>query len=244
MKEGKKTLNASDHFPAKKLMELSAHIGGRKKDCKPSMREFIREYDPNNNNAVICVKRMQEQLSKAANALYEAAAAGEQILVVGTSSNVSTTVKNCCKLNSIMYVANRWPGGLISNSETTNKNIRKLRASSSVDNMLRTDRLYGGLVLRGSNFQSMESFNPTCILLFSPSTTAIQEVASNPNLRVILVADTTTEVQKIQEANKKNIIVPLNTENIQAGPYIMEQLMSFILTGRNNATQRRLAQRD
>lgn len=239
MKKEAKKAESGERFSVETLMGLSAHIGGKRKACAPSMRRFIESYD-SNNNAVICLDQMVEQLNKAVDVLHEAASGGEQILVVATSGNVSGFVKEFCEKHSIMHIVNKWPGGLLSNRETTNKNIKKLRLDSVVSP--KTERIFGGLVQRQSTFKARDFFNPKYILMFDPNNTTMREVASNPNVNVILIADTNTEVQKIQEVNPINLVIPLNTENVQAGPYVMENLLNVLLDGKNSGTRRKLSQ--
>jgi small subunit ribosomal protein S2 len=239
MTKGETKLEAGKRFSAEVLIELSAHIGGKKKACTPSMRRFIESYDPN-NNATICLKQMVAQLERAANMLYEGAANGKQTLVVATSGNVSGHVKQYCEKNSIMHIVHKWPGGLLSNRETTNKNIKKLRLGSPVAE--RTKRIFKGLVQsNGTTLKGKDLFKPQCILLFDPNETTMREVASNANVNVILIADTNTNVKQIQEANPNNIVIPLNTENVQAGPYVMKTLLAALLEGKNSETRRKLS---
>ncbi len=119
------------------LLEAGSHFGHQVTRSNPKAREFI--FEARDNIHIIDLAITKEWLEEAgAYVLGLAQKPGTTLLVIGTkrqaapivSSTVKKTreeIKDASEKESVMYVVDRWIGGLLTNYQEVSKNLKKLK---------------------------------------------------------------------------------------------------------------------
>jgi len=108
----------------KKLLEAGVHFGHQTKRWNPKMKPFI--FGARSNIYIIDLEKTAECLNQARDFLHAIAAKGGRILFVGTKKQAQEIVGEEAKRSDMFYMNYRWPGGLLTNFETSRKSLEKL----------------------------------------------------------------------------------------------------------------------
>ncbi len=109
----------------KDLLEAGCHFGHRTERWHPKAGRFI--YDDRDGIHIIDLAKTKEGLENAAKTLQEAAAAGQDILFVGTKRQAKTILKEQATRIGAHFLTERWIGGFLTNWDTIHKNLEKIR---------------------------------------------------------------------------------------------------------------------
>lgn len=112
----------------KKIQELfdaSCHLGHKKNKIHPKAKKYIYTFEQ--GTSIIDLTKTVDFLEKAKKFIQELAKNKKKILIVATKKIASGFVGQICQANNIAYINNKWPAGLMTNFETINKNIKKLK---------------------------------------------------------------------------------------------------------------------
>lgn len=108
----------------KKLLEAGVHFGHQTKRWNPKMKPFI--FGARSNIYIINLEKTAEYLNQARDFLHTVAAKGGRILFVGTKKQAQEVIAQEAKRSDMFFVNHRWPGGLLTNFETSKKSLEKL----------------------------------------------------------------------------------------------------------------------
>lgn len=109
----------------KKLLETGAHFGHKTSRWHPKMAPYI--HSKKNGSHIIDLVKTAEKLEVALGFIEKTAAAGKQVLLVGTKKQARDIVKTAAEKTSMPYVTERWVGGLLTNANTMNNRIKHLK---------------------------------------------------------------------------------------------------------------------
>ncbi len=128
------------------LLEAGAHFGHLTRRWNPKMKPYI--FMERNGIHIIDLKKTQELLDAAFNAVSNSVAEGRRPLFVGTKSQASDVVGQEAKRCNAYYVTERWLGGMLTNFTTIRKsvkrltNIEKMETDGTFDNITKKERLF------------------------------------------------------------------------------------------------------
>jgi small subunit ribosomal protein S2 len=106
------------------LLLSGAHFGHLTRRWHPRMKPYILM--EKNKIHLIDLRKTQEYLEKACNAVSEIAARGEQILFVGTKKQAKDIIRIEAERAHCPYVTERWLGGMLTNFSTIRKGLKTL----------------------------------------------------------------------------------------------------------------------
>ncbi|TLY32814.1 MAG: 30S ribosomal protein S2 [Ignavibacteria bacterium] len=106
------------------LIEAGAHFGHLTRRWNPKMKPFI--FMERNGIHIIDLKKTQELLEVASNAIANIVADGKRILLVGTKKQASIVIEEEAKRCRQFYVSERWLGGMLTNFTTIRKSVKRL----------------------------------------------------------------------------------------------------------------------
>ena len=109
----------------KELLAAGAHFGHKTSRWHPKMAPYI--HSKRQGAHVINLEKTVEALDEALPKMTELASKGKKVLFVGTKKQLKDTVKEVAESIDMPYVTVRWVGGMLTNVETVNKQIRKLK---------------------------------------------------------------------------------------------------------------------
>lgn len=118
------------------MLKSGVHFGHRTSKWHPAMAPFI--YTTKQKIHILNLASTQQKLQEAMQAAAALAAAGKQILFVGTKHQATAIVKQYAEQAGMPYVNHRWLGGTLTNFFTISSVARKLTK-------LKTDRDLGEL---------------------------------------------------------------------------------------------------
>ncbi len=109
----------------KELLAADAHFGHKTSRWHPKMAPYI--HSKRQGAHIINLEKTVEALDEALPKMTELAGKGKKVLFVGTKKQLKDTVKEVAESIDMPYVTVRWVGGMLTNVETVNKQIRKLK---------------------------------------------------------------------------------------------------------------------
>ena len=109
----------------KELLESGVHFGHQTKRWNPRMKEYI--FGERNGIHIIDLQKTLKMFKEAARFISDCAGEGKAILFVGTKRQAQEAVAEEAKRCSMFYVNSRWLGGLLTNWETVQKSIERLK---------------------------------------------------------------------------------------------------------------------
>ena len=109
----------------KALLEAGAHFGHKTSRWHPKMAPYI--HSKRGGSHIINLEKTVEGLDQALPKLTEIAKSGKKVLFVGTKKQMKDAVKAAAESVEMPYVTVRWVGGTLTNVETVNRQIKKLK---------------------------------------------------------------------------------------------------------------------
>ncbi len=188
----------------KLLLEAGVHLGHKTLRWNPKMKQFI--FGEKNSIHIIDLTQTVEFLKNALVQVHKTISSGGKILIVSTKKQASEQVSELAKDTGQFYVNYRWLGGMLTNWNTIQNSIKRLK------------KLNEQLSKENTGFTKKE------ILKFAKekeklhrSLGGISEMKKTPDL--IFIIDTNIESLAVAEAKKLRIpiIAVLDTNSDPSG---------------------------
>jgi small subunit ribosomal protein S2 len=111
----------------KELLEAGVHFGHQVRRWNPKMKEFI--FGERNGINIIDLQKTQKMFRDAISFVTNLAAEdrGRNILFVGTKRQAQDAIREEAERAGQYYINQRWLGGLLTNFQTVQKSIKRLR---------------------------------------------------------------------------------------------------------------------
>jgi small subunit ribosomal protein S2 len=106
------------------LLGAGAHFGHLTRRWNPRMKPFI--FMERNGIHIIDLKKTQELLEIACNAIAELSAEGRRVLFVGTKKQAKMIIEEEARRCGQFFVSERWLGGMLTNFSTIRKSVKRL----------------------------------------------------------------------------------------------------------------------
>ena len=199
----------------KDLLEAGVHLGHKTFRWNPKMKPFI--FGEKNSVHIIDLSQTLELLNKALLELHRCASSNGKILFVSTKKQASELVANVAKETNNFYVNHRWLGGMLTNWNTINKSIKRLK------------KIEEDLKLEDTGFTKKELIKMSMEKeKLDRSLGGISNMKKLPDM--IFIIDTNIESLAVLEAKKLNIpIVAVVDSN--SNP----ELIDFPIPGNDDA---------
>ena len=134
------------HVELADLLNAGAHFGHLTRRWNPKMKPFI--FMERNGIHIIELKKTQELLDVAYNAITNLVAEGKRVLFVGTKKQAQQIIEEEAKRCGQFYVGERWLGGMLTNFTTIRKsvkrlnNIEKMEVDGTLDKLTKKEVLF------------------------------------------------------------------------------------------------------
>lgn len=115
----------------KQLLEAGVHFGHQAKRWNPKMKPYI--FTERNGIHVIDLHKSLKKIETAYEAMRDIAAAGGNVLFVGTKKQAQEAVKEQAERSGMFYVNNRWLGGMLTNYKTIKTRIARLKELETME---------------------------------------------------------------------------------------------------------------
>ena len=109
----------------KELLEAGVHFGHQTKRWNPKMKPYI--FGARNGIYILDLQQTVKLLDRAYEFIRDTVAKGEKILFVGTKRQAQEGIYEEASRCGMFYVNHRWLGGTLTNFQTIQKSIEKLK---------------------------------------------------------------------------------------------------------------------
>jgi len=109
----------------KDLLEAGVHLGHKTFRWNPKMKPFI--FGEKNSVHIIDLSQTLELLNKALLEMHKCASSKGKILFVSTKKQASELIADVAKETNNYFVNHRWLGGMLTNWNTINNSIKRLK---------------------------------------------------------------------------------------------------------------------
>ena len=188
----------------KQLLEAGVHLGHKTLRWNPKMKQYI--FGEKNSIHIIDLTQTVDFIKSALLEIHKVIASGGKILIVSTKKQASEQVSDLAKETGQYYVNYRWLGGMLTNWNTIQnsiKRLKKLQVQLSKENLGFTKK---EILKFGKEKEKLER-----------SLGGISEMKKTPDL--IFIIDTNIESLAVAEAKKLGIpiIAVLDTNSDPTG---------------------------
>ena len=174
----------------KQLLEAGVHLGHKTLRWNPKMKKFI--FGEKNSIHIIDLTQTVDFIKNALVQVHKTIASGGKLLVVSTKKQASEQVCDLAKETGQYYVNYRWLGGMLTNWNTIQNSIKRLK---KLDNQLSKENL-------GFTKKEILKFGKEKEKL-QRSLGGIADMKKTPDL--IFIIDTNIESLAVAEAKKLGI---------------------------------------
>ena len=219
----------------KQLLEAGVHFGHQTRRWNPKMKPFI--FTERNGIYIIDLQKTVKLIDNAYNFVKDVAANDGVVLFVGTKKQAQTAIEEEAKRAGQFYVNHRWLGGTLTNWNTIQNRIKRLKDLKKMEEDGTFDRLpKKEVALLNKQKDKLEKFLggiedmphiPDVLFVVDPrkEQIAIKE-AQKLNIPVVAMVDTNTDPDQV------DVIIPSNDDAIRAVRLITSKMADAVVEGR------------
>jgi len=224
------------------LLASGAHFGHLTRRWNPKMKPFI--FMERNGIHIIDLKKTQELLDVACNAVSNIVAEGKKPLFVATKKPAREVVEEEAKRCNSFYVTERWLGGMLTNFSTIRKsvkrltNIEKMESDGTFESITKKERLF--LSRERDKLQKVLSGVvdmarlPGMVFVVDVKKEAIAvNEATRLGIPVVAIVDTNCDPQKIDYP------IPANDDALKSVQIIAKAISDAVLEGQERVAAQR-----
>jgi small subunit ribosomal protein S2 len=216
----------------KQLLEAGVHFGHQTRRWNPKMKKYI--FTERNGIYIIDLQKTVKKVEEAYNWVKDLAGNGGTILFVGTKKQAQDSVKEEAARSGMYYVNQRWLGGTLTNFETIQKRISRLKdiERMSEDGTFevlpkkevvqlkkqqeRLEKFLGGI-------KDMKQL-PDALFIIDPRKERIAVAeAKKLNIPIVGIVDTNCDPDEI------DVVIPANDDAIRAVKLLTGKMADAIL---------------
>ena len=219
----------------KQLLEAGVHFGHQTRRWNPKMAPYI--FTERNGIYIIDLQKTVKKVDEAYNFVREVAGEGKTILFVGTKKQAQEAVKEEALRCDMFYVNERWLGGMLTNFQTIQKRINRLRELEKMEaenvfdvlpkkevillrqEMTKLQKFLGGI-------KDMQKL-PGALFIIDPRKERIAVAeAKKLGIPIVAIVDTNCDPDEIDH------VIPGNDDAIRAVKLLTGKMADAVIEGR------------
>lgn len=221
----------------KELLEAGAHFGHKISRWHPKMAPYI--HSKRQDTHIINLEKTVAGLEEALALTKKIAKDGKKILFVGTKKQLKAIVKEAAESVDMPYVTERWVGGTLTNVETVNRQIKKVKdlerrmKTGELEarySKLEVQRFQEEIAVLNTRYGGIKDMTdqPAAIIVTDAceDKNAIKE-AKTLHIPVIAICDTNVDPTDI------DIVIPANDDSTKAEKLILDYFVEAIKSAKN-----------
>ncbi len=226
----------------KELLEAGVHFGHQVRRWNPKMKEYI--FGERNGIYIIDLQKTQRMFRDALAFVSTAIAEdrGKTVLFVGTKRQAQDAVREEAERAGQYYVNQRWLGGLLTNFQTVQKSIKRLKELETMQTDgryekltkkegIKLDREREGLNKNLSGIKSMTRL-PDIVFIIDVRKEEIAVAEANRlGIPIVAVVDTNCSPEGI------DYVIPGNDDALRAVRLFASRIADSVLEGQQIATE-------
>ena len=226
----------------KELLEAGVHFGHQVRRWNPKMKEYI--FGERNGIYIIDLQKTQRMFREAIAFVTNLIAEdkGRTVLFVGTKRQAQDAIREESEKCSQFYVNQRWLGGLLTNFQTVQKSIKRLKDLEA----MQTDGRYEKLTKKerikldrereslNKNLSGIKNMNrlPDAIFIIDVKKEEIAVAEANRlGIPIVAVVDTNCSPEGI------DYVIPGNDDALRAVRLFASRISDAIVEGNQIATE-------
>ena len=219
----------------KQLLEAGVHFGHQTRRWNPKMAEYI--FTERNGIYIIDLQKTVKKVEEAYMFIREIAMNGDEVLFVGTKKQAQDSIKEEAERSGQYFVNARWLGGMLTNFNTIQKRINRLKQLENMEQnglfevlpkkeviklkaeMEKLEKYLGGI----KNMNKL----PGALFIVDPrkERNAILE-ARKLGIPVVAIVDTNCDPDEV------DYVIPGNDDAIRAVKLIASKVADAVIEGR------------
>src|SRR6266550_760581 len=226
----------------KELLEAGVHFGHQVRRWNPKMKEYI--FGERNGIYIIDLQKTQKMFREALQAVSNMVAEdrGKTVLFVGTKRQAQDAVREEAERSGQYYVNQRWLGGLLTNFQTVQKSIKRLKDLEAMQTdgryekltkkeRIKLDRERESLNKNLSGIKSMTRL-PDAVFIIDVKKEEIAVAEANRlGIPIVAVVDTNCSPEGI------DYVIPGNDDALRAVRLFASRIADAVLEGQQIATE-------
>ena len=219
----------------KQLLEAGVHFGHQTRRWNPKMAKYI--FTERNGIYIIDLQKTVRKVDEAYNFLRSVAEEGKSVLFVGTKKQAQEAVKEEALKADMYYVNERWLGGMMTNFQTIQKRISRLKQLEAMEADGTFDVLTKKEVLQlRHEMEKLEKFLggikdmnklPGALFIVDPRKERIAVAeARKLNIPIVAIVDTNCDPDEI------DYVIPGNDDAIRAVKLLTGRMADAVIEGR------------
>lgn len=226
----------------KELLEAGVHFGHQVRRWNPKMKEYI--FGERNGIYIIDLQKTQKLFRDALNYVQESLAErpNQKVLFVGTKRQAQDAIKEEAERCGQYYVNNRWLGGLLTNYQTVQRSIKKLKDIETMredgryemltkKERLKLDREHEGLMKNLAGIKDMGGIPDMLFVIDVRKEDIAVKEANRLGIPIVAVVDTNCSPEGIDH------VIPGNDDALRAIRLFASRIADAILEGRQIGTE-------
>ena len=219
----------------KQLLEAGVHFGHQTRRWNPKMAKYI--VTERNGIYIIDLQKTVKKVDEAYAFLRDVAAEGKSILFVGTKKQAQEAIKEEALRANMFYVNERWLGGMMTNFQTIQKRVNRLKELEAMEadgtfevltkkevqglrhEMEKLEKYLGGI-------KEMNKL-PGALFVVDPRKERIAVAeARKLNIPIVAIVDTNCDPDEV------DYVIPGNDDAIRAVKLMTGRMADAIMEGR------------
>jgi small subunit ribosomal protein S2 len=226
----------------KELLEAGVHFGHQVRRWNPKMKEYI--FGERNGIYIIDLQKTQKLFRDALNYVTETISERPRmkVLFVGTKRQAQDAIKEEAERCSQYYVNNRWLGGLLTNYQTVQKSIVKLKEIEAMredgrfemltkKERLKLDREHESLMKNLAGIKDMNGLPDMLFIIDVRKEDIAVKEANRLGIPIVAVVDTNCSPEGISQ------VIPGNDDALRAIRLFASRIADAILEGQQIGTE-------
>jgi small subunit ribosomal protein S2 len=226
----------------KELLEAGVHFGHQVRRWNPKMKEYI--FGERNGIYIIDLQKTQKLFRDALSAVQESLTErpNQKVLFVGTKRQAQDAIKEEAERCGQYYVNNRWLGGLLTNYQTVQKSIAKLKEIEAMredgrfdmltkKERLKLDREHEGLMKNLAGIKDMGGAPDMLFIIDVRKEDIAVKEANRLGIPIVAVVDTNCSPEGIDH------VIPGNDDALRAIRLFASRIADAILEGKQIGTE-------
>ena len=223
----------------KQLLEAGVHFGHQTRRWDPKMAEYI--FQARNGIHIIDLQKTSKKIDEAYKFMKEQAEEGKEVLFVGTKKQAQECMKEAAIKCNMYYVDQRWLGGMLTNFDTIQKRINRLKSLEAMETDGTFDRIPKKEVIKlkaereklERNLGGIKEMNklPGVLFIVDPKKERIAILeARKLNIPIVGLIDTNCNPEDVDYP------IPGNDDAIRSVKLIADVMANAIIEGRQGET--------
>ncbi len=224
----------------KQLLEAGVHFGHQTRRWNPKMAKYI--FTERNGIYIIDLQKTVRKVDEAYDFMRSIAEEGKSVLFVGTKKQAQEAIKDEALKCDMFYVNERWLGGMLTNFQTIQKRIARLKELEKMEQdgtfevltkkevltlrheMEKLEKFLGGI-------KNMDKL-PGALFIVDPRKERIAVAeARKLNIPIVAIIDTNCDPDEIDYP------IPGNDDAIRAVKLLTGRMADAVLEGRQGEAE-------